>query len=909
MKNALTPVDKRDPFIPGAVGKAEENPDTERIQRWRWMLEQKVSIIGSWMHRKVTSALVDSSLAGNWLATQSLAIVFMAHAEAEGRILAGETLRKINYSTGIDAVWGVWAETRHPGLEKIATSYNRAANQPASVRLLSALKLNQLNLVTHGSAELIPALIRAWEDPDSQIIAQAKLATYNLRTQASIDALCSAWLDSRDSFLGEVIEKAGYVAHTPPAVRVLSALKVNQLGMIKDGTPSMVAPLVAATLYDDPLIPERAQKCLYELRNQAAVDELCRIWSESRSAALERIILQAHYQALNPVKVRLLVSLLTGQVSIAERTEPSGLSTLFEATHDGNETIQRNALKALANLQNPETRDAICMRVIEEDDSRAREIALANGYMPRAPEMRALYTFLTAQWQAYDSLDFAQGQMRAIFDASPAKIRQRIAASVQAAGRTEYLTILAGVDYHSKANEITPTEAELMIRILAENNEYQRLWALVPELALSYSIRIMRILVENGWKPDNDIDRPFFEELSQFLQLPMPFEQSGWEASLPVAIPRAFLKTSGRVNEVAFSPKESVLAIATNQRKVILWNFQDAAVARVLEGFQHSVGKVCFTPDGTLLAAERTSGQAQCAIYGWDGDKRFILGNHQGTVTSIEPVGRTNLLTSGRDNRVILWDMINRSEVKSKTFDFWTRSCAVSPDQQYAALLHDRLSLVRLPDLSVIPGHAFLPPRATGFKIGVAHHAAFSPDGKFLVTGQFNGQIGLYYHTSLTQRPQNVVVGQHRQAVCGVIFLPNHPILISAGAEGRVRFVQWPELVPRGSVSTTAGRLTSLKVSHLGAFMATGTNEASLELWDLRVLDIPELFSKPLATANHDQVTNTLALSGYLLLPEPVRNGLKFLRLLLQYRFRYDIHLEEAPIIRYGEFDIILDES
>ena len=91
--------------------------------------------------------------------------------------------------------------------------------------------------------------------------------------------------------------------------------------------------------------------------------------------------------------------------------------------------------------------------------------------------------------------------------------------------------------------------------------------------------------------------------------------------------------------------------------------------------------------------------------------------------------------------------------------------------------------------------------------------------------------------------------------------------------------------------------------------MATGTNEASLVLWDLRTLDIPDLFSLPLVKASHDQISNVLGLSEYHSLPEPVRNGLKFLRLLLQYRFRYDIHVEEAPIIRYGEFDIILDEA
>lgn len=904
----MTPVEKRDTAPVGAAGQSDASPDAERIHRWRWMLEQRVPIIGSWMHRKITSALTESALAGNWLAAQSLAIVFIAHHEIDVRRQAGETLRKIKYATGIDAVWGVWAETRHPGLEKISIAYHRAANQPASVRLLSALKLNQMNLITHGSAELIPALIRSWDDEDAQIAARAKEAAYSLQNQAAIDALCSAWLDNRYLFLDEVIEKAGYIAEKPPAVRVLSALKVNQLDVIRNGTSDMVPPLVAACKYNDPLIAERAQACLLQLQSQAAVDELCRMWSDSRSPALEEIILQARCKARSPLKVRLLVALLTGQVTTAQETGPRGVPILFDAALDPNPNIRQNAEKALANLSDPNTREALCMRVVDEEDARAREIALANGYVPHAPEKRALFTFLTGQWQAYDDLDFDQSMMRAIYEASPTKMRQRISASLQSAGRTEYLTILAGVDYRSRATEVNANEAELLIRILAENNEFQRMWTLVPELALRYSLMIMRILAEENWRPESEIDRPLFEELLQLLQRPMVFDQPGWEANLPAAIPRAHLKVKGRINEVAFSPVRPVLAIATNQRKVILWNFQDAVVERALGGFQHSVGKVCFTRQGTLLAAERTSSLTDCAIYGWDGDDAFILGAHKGSVTAVEPIGETNLLTAGRDNRVILWDMINRGEVKSKTFEFWARSCAVSPDQQYAALLHHRFSLVRLPDLSIIPGYAFLPPRAAGFKIGVAQHAAFSPDGKYVVAGQFNGQVGLYYHTSVTQRPQNVVVARHRLPVRGIHFLPGHPVLITAGAEGQVRFTQWPEIVQRGSVSTAAGKLTSLKVSHQGAFMATGTDEASLELWDLRVMDIPDLFSRPLASSTHDQVTNTLALSGYHSLPEGVRNGLKFLRLLLQYRFRYDIHLEEAPVIRYGEYDIILDE-
>ena len=148
-----------------------------------------------------------------------------------------------------------------------------------------------------------------------------------------------------------------------------------------------------------------------------------------------------------------------------------------------------------------------------------------------------------------------------------------------------------------------------------------------------------------------------------------------------------------------------------------------------------------------------------------------------------------------------------------------------------------------------------------------------------------------------------------RSSVRGIHFLPGHPLVITAGAEGQVRFIHWPEAAMKGMVYSPEGQLTSLRVSRQGAFMATGTNEASLMLWDLRVQDIPDLFSQPLATATHDQVSNLLALSEYHSLPGPVRNGLKFLRVLLQYRFRYDIQIDEAPIIQYGDFDILLDET
>jgi HEAT repeat protein len=891
--------------------------DTERIERWRWMMEQNVPIIGGWMHKRIASALTEAAISGNWLAAQSLAVVFVFHENEEVREVAGETLRRINYATGIDAIWGVWAETRSPGLEEIAVAYRRMANHPASIRLLSALRLGMeneevLTAVTRGSPELIPPLIQACQDRDARIAQRARQTIVALQNPASIDAVCLAWQANRAPFLTEIIQHTGYIAQKPAETRVLSALRTQQLNVVEGSSVEMVAPLISACSDNDPDIAQAALRCLPRLTNEAAIDEFCRLWSETRSPLLETALLQARYQARCPVSVRVLTALKTGDLAAAQQTTPEGLPVLLQAVQDADPVIQESASAALAHLESEATIDALCNRVIETNDPLAREIALAHQYAPSSPELRALFYFLTDQSEAYDALDFDQSILRAIYEVSPAQLRQRIAERVQKAGRTDYLTILAGLDFRARSEEVTADESALMVRILTANQEFERLWALVSELALPFCLQIIQILKEHNWQPTDEADLPFYEELVRLVERPMQVTGLDTDRALPLAIPRSTLTIKGRVNDVAFSPIRPVVAIATSQRKVVLWNFQNAAVESVLRDFKHSVGKVAFTPQGTLICAERTNNESECVVNTYTPgtpEETHLLFSAHGTVTVLEPIGEDRLLTAGRDKRVILWDLTRNKKISEKEFSFWPRSSAISADLQYAALLHDRLSLVKLPDLSIVPGFPYLLPRSEQFTRGVSQTAAFSPDGKYLLAGQYNGQVGLYYHTSLTQKPRKAVVTQHSQPIRSVHFLAHHPVVLSAGAEGQIRFLHWPDARLMGMVYAPEGQLTTLRVSPQGAFMASGTNDASLVLWDLRVLDIPDLFSRPLATTNHEQVATVMALGEYHSLPEAVRNGLMFLRLLLQYRFRFDIQVEEAPIIQFGEFDILLDEE
>jgi WD40 repeat protein len=57
------------------------------------------------------------------------------------------------------------------------------------------------------------------------------------------------------------------------------------------------------------------------------------------------------------------------------------------------------------------------------------------------------------------------------------------------------------------------------------------------------------------------------------------------------------------MNAVAFSPDSSLLASASNDETVRLWNAGTGQEVQKLEGHTRSVNAVAFSPDGSLLAS------------------------------------------------------------------------------------------------------------------------------------------------------------------------------------------------------------------------------------------------------------------------------------------------------------------
>lgn len=668
---------------------------------------------------------------------------------------------------------------------------------------------------------------------------------------------------------------------------------------------------------------------------------IAEVWAATRHTDLAALLVEHKWIAPSPLDLTVLTALKVGQVDIVESGTAQIVEPLMQACQDGDPEISERAYWALRNLRDEGAQDALCRFYIEHDSVIAHDAVLDAGYALRDEQQRAVFLFLSAQWERYDLLDYDRRFLRTAYATAGDDLRGRIRDRLRAAGRTDFMSVLAGEDYRSRIAQMSAAELDLLQQTLTANRDWATLWDLVFEVPFERSVQAVTVLARDGWQPEREDERPVFDELvsytrqdmatgeeqiARLLSSAMLHALTGPEQPLfSPALLQAQARVPGRINAVAFAPDRPVIAIGTGGRKVVLWNYQRARTERVLGGFDHSIGSVTFAGDGGLLCAERTNRNGtQCAIYTWDAAwDRFRLGQHSGSVTALEAMRGSQVLSAGRDGDVVLWDVRERREIQRKRhykqseyYPNWARAIASSPDGQRAALQGNRLDVITLPLMEGLCADYYSVP---------ARAAAYMPNGQDLVIGTPEGDVVVCntrwqrvrehwwrpnspMKDRLVLRAGTEVLVHHEGRLRGVEVLANenHPVVISAGFDGYVHFVLLNERAAIGSVQVPRGQLTSMHISPDGSFMALGSSVAELSLWDLRTLSVQGLFRRPFAQATASLLPVYDALAGSEDLPSSARLALRYAICVLRHRSRFDIEIGRAPSIMVGEFDIEL---
>ena len=284
------------------------------------------------------------------------------------------------------------------------------------------------------------------------------------------------------------------------------------------------------------------------------------------------------------------------------------------------------------------------------------------------------------------------------------------------------------------------------------------------------------------------------------------------------------------VYTVAFSPDGNLIASGGDDNAVILWDVSRRSDIRTLIGHDDWVRSVAFSPDGRLLASVAMDGSlklwdvssginvtsrkqsdrmeavafslngemfATCGhidgfIDLWSLSKKRIshtnrISGHRSAVSSISfsPDGLM-LASAGDDDTVKLWNVADRSEIKS---------------------IAEHSSDVR--------------------------SIAFAPDGKMLASGSKDNTIKLLEIPS-----GNALATLEHDYVESIAFSPDGQTLASAGADHTVKLWSTASRSELASLRGHHSGVTSVVFSPDGQLLASGSRDRTVLLWDLSYFNI-----------------------------------------------------------------------
>ena len=276
------------------------------------------------------------------------------------------------------------------------------------------------------------------------------------------------------------------------------------------------------------------------------------------------------------------------------------------------------------------------------------------------------------------------------------------------------------------------------------------------------------------------------------------------------------------VLSVAFSPDGKRLASASGDKTLILWDVETHQPLATLAGHQGAVRCVAFSPDGSRLA----SASYDRTVILWDVDTRkplATLTGHRGRVFSVafSPDG-TRLASASLDKTLMLWDVATHQPLATLAgHKDLVVSVAFSPDGT-------RLASASMDQTVILWDVDSRQPLATlaGQK-GWVEGVAFSPDGKRLASASLNQTVSLW---DLDRHVPQATLEGHTDEVFSVAFSPDGKRLASAGLDKTV--ILW-DVDSRHLLEGHQDAVSSVAFSPDGKRLASASADQTVILWDV----------------------------------------------------------------------------
>lgn len=601
-----------------------------------------------------------------------------------------------------------------------------------------------------------------------------------------------------------------------------------------------------------------------------------------------------------------------------------------------------DALLQLADNKNQEAREALCRLVIRYDLVDVRIPVVEAGHLPGHELQRAMFFFMTEQWDRYEALDFDQRLLRLAYETGDEVLRGRIARQARRAGRLEWVDVVAGGRQGRRLAAMSDREWNAAITVLEEHQRWPEVWRLAQEAPPRWGAVLMRRLDHTGWTPPEN-EREDFDELARLADI--------WRERdvPPVLHGRGVLRAHGdAVRCLAIHPDGDLLASGSDDRTIRLWRLPDGKPLRTLEAHTGSVTCLAIAPDGRRLISAGRDGDIRL----WSlPDGRFVkrLHGHRQAITCMALSRNGRLLASGSIDRTVrLWSLPRGNKLARLAKHDLAVSCleisrdgslliSGSPDCTVCVWslpkgnLLKRLSGHRSEESDSIVAVALRPDgkmlatsgtdqRMTWWNlpgggqlqsvenfVGTYSALRFSPDGRLLATGGGDHSVRFW---EVAGGREFAPLNGHTSEVTSLLFRPDGRVLYSASGGGMCQdrgICVW-DVEEKQMLQWLYGHaryITCLALTPDGSLLASGSADGTVRLWGA---ELDRLSRLPVRQATLQDLEWVQARCNDEI-PDEERAILEFMVLLFRRARRADIVVEEAPArkIEIGAFDIEIE--